>query len=387
MKKIAFIPARCGSKSIPMKNIKLFCGKPLIYWILKELERSLSVDEIFVATDCEEISDIVENFLFKKVKIYLRKSENAQDTSSTESVMFEFIEKYSFPNNTLFILVQLTNPFLRAKNIDDAVKQILSSDYDSLLSCVRKKSFLWTDDGNSINYDYQKRPRRQDFNGILEENGSFYINSISNILENENRLNGRIAVFEMPEYSGIEIDEEDDWMIAEKLFNKHMQIDDKCTDIKLVLSDVDGVLTDAGMYYSQNGDELKKFNTRDGMGFQLLREKGIKTGIITGENTKIVERRAEKLKIDFLWQGIDDKLKVIKDICKEHNIELNNIAYIGDDINDINVLQNIGIAACPANAVESVKNIKNIIKLDKNGGAGVFREFAEYLLNNNKIKY
>ena len=153
--------------------------------------------------------------------------------------------------------------------------------------------------------------------------------------------------------------------------------------IKLFLTDVDGVLTDGGMYYSENGDELKKFNTRDGMGFELLRKAGIKTGIITSENTKIVERRAAKLKVDYLYQGKREggKLAAAKEICIKENITLENVAYIGDDINCMDLLEAVGLAACPADAVQTVKNIKGIYELTTRGGEGAMREFVEIMLS------
>lgn len=153
--------------------------------------------------------------------------------------------------------------------------------------------------------------------------------------------------------------------------------------IKIFLSDIDGVLTDGGMYYSENGDELKKFNTRDGMGFELLRNAGIKTGIITTENTKIAERRAAKLKVDYLYQGKKHggKLAAAMEICEKENITLRNVAYIGDDINCIELLKAVGLPACPADAMQVVKNVENINVLQLKGGEGVVREFAELILN------
>lgn len=158
--------------------------------------------------------------------------------------------------------------------------------------------------------------------------------------------------------------------------------------IKLFLTDVDGVLTDGGMYYSENGDELKKFNTRDGMGFELLRKAGIKTGIITSENTKIVEWRAAKLKMDYLYQGKREggKLAAAKEICAKENISLKEVAYIGDDINCMDLLEAAGIAACPADAMQAVKDIKKIRILKMKGGEGVVREFVEMLLSENELK-
>ncbi len=156
------------------------------------------------------------------------------------------------------------------------------------------------------------------------------------------------------------------------------------TIIKLFLTDVDGVLTDAGMYYSEAGDELKKFNTHDGMGLQLIREKGIKTGIITSENTNMVERRFIKLKLDYLYQGKREggKLASVKEICDKEGITLAEVAYIGDDVNCFELLSSVGLAACPADALDTIKNIPGIIQMKKKGGEGCVREFVEMILKN-----
>jgi YrbI family 3-deoxy-D-manno-octulosonate 8-phosphate phosphatase len=154
--------------------------------------------------------------------------------------------------------------------------------------------------------------------------------------------------------------------------------------IKIFLSDVDGVLTDCGMYYTQDGNEFKKFNTHDGMGFDILAKNGYKRGIITSEDTNIVANRAKKLNLDFIYQGArhKGKLQVAKEICEKENISLENVAYIGDDINCIELLEKVGICACPANATKKVKAIKNIIHLDKKGGDGVVREFIDMIIDN-----
>ena len=255
-----------------------------------------------------------------------------------------------------------------------------------MLTCVRQKRFFWKENGEAINYYFRNRPRRQDFDGILMENGAFYINSVKNILADNNRLSGKIVVHEMEEFTAVELDEPDDWIIAEMLMRKHiLNKEKKVPQIKLFLTDVDGVLTDAGMYYSENGDELKKFNTHDGKGMELLRNAGLKTGIITSENTKIVERRAQKLKVDYLSQGRHGKgkLSVAKDFCDQAGVSLAETAYIGDDINCLNLLTEVGMAACPANALSRIKKIPGILLLERKGGEGVVREFAEYILRHN----
>ena len=160
----------------------------------------------------------------------------------------------------------------------------------------------------------------------------------------------------------------------------------KFSTVKVLLTDVDGVMTDAGMYYSEAGDELKKFNAHDGMGLQIIRTQGIKTGIITSEDTKLVRRRFNKLKLDYLYQGKRDggKLASVLEICELEGISLNEVAYIGDDVNCHELLSSVGFAACPANALEVVKNIPNIMVLKKKGGEGCVREFIELILNDLK---
>jgi 3-deoxy-D-glycero-D-galacto-nononate 9-phosphatase len=153
---------------------------------------------------------------------------------------------------------------------------------------------------------------------------------------------------------------------------------------KLVLTDIDGVWTDAGMYYDQKGNELKKFNTSDSAGVLFCKILNIPVGIITGEETEIVKKRSEKLKIDFLYQGISDKLSIAQKVCKELNISLNDVAYIGDDIRDIKLLKAAGISCCPKNAAKYIKDIVDFVT-EKNGGDGAFREFIEKILTDNNL--
>lgn len=381
MKTVAFIPVRGGSKSIPLKNIKSFCGRPLVYWSIKAAVAVKAIDEVIIATDSKQIEETVESFNFSKVKIYKRDKDNAEDTSSTESVMLEYISNKNISIETNFILIQATSPLLISTDLENGLK--IFNNYDSVLSCVKSKRFIWSSKGKPENYDYNNRPRRQDFDGFLLENGAFYINKVKNIVENKNRLSGNIGISLMPEYTSVEIDEIQDWIVAESLMKRFiLKIKHSLKTIKLVVTDVDGVLTDAGMYYSESGDELKKFNTHDGMAFQLLREHGIKTGIVTSENTNIVANRAKKLKVDYLYQGKKHggKLEVVKLMCETENITLNEVAYIGDDINCFELLSAVGFPACPSNALPKIKNIANIIHLEKKGGEGVFREFVSRIL-------
>jgi len=153
---------------------------------------------------------------------------------------------------------------------------------------------------------------------------------------------------------------------------------------KLVLSDIDGVWTDGGMFYDQQGNELKKFNTSDSAGVLFLKMLNIPFGIITGEDTKIVQRRADKLKVNYLFMGIQDKVSVAARMCSDLGISLKEVAYIGDDINDIKLLDAVGLSCSPSNAPLYIQNRVDHITKAK-GGDGAFREFVEHMINQYSI--
>src|SRR5712692_6431905 len=149
--------------------------------------------------------------------------------------------------------------------------------------------------------------------------------------------------------------------------------------VRMLAMDVDGVLTDAGMYYSESGDELKKFNTRDGMGIKLLQAAGLITAFITREKTAIVERRGQKLAVPEVHQGVDDKLALLTTLAQKYGLSLDQVAYIGDDVNDLEALRAVGFSAAPADAMPSVfKAVHYICK--KKGGEGAVRELADLIL-------
>lgn len=165
-------------------------------------------------------------------------------------------------------------------------------------------------------------------------------------------------------------------------------------EVKLFLTDVDGCMTDGGMYYSANGDELKRFCVYDGMGIVMLRKAGIPCGILTSETTEIVARRARKLGMEYLRMGVgrqvdnvkQTKLEAAQEICNELGITLDNVCFMGDDINDLDLLSHVGTPACPANAVPQVKALPNIIRLTHHGGDGAIRELCEMILSENYMK-
>lgn len=376
-KNVAFIPVRGGSTSIKKKNIKLINGRPLVYWVLDAAAECKYIDKIFVSTDSDEIKSTVEDYKNEKIKVIDRSKKVSTDTASTESTMFEFAKEYDFEN---MVLIQATSPLLTFKNLNDGFEKFFKEDIDSVISVVRQKRFIWQEEKNTIlpqNYDPMNRPRRQDFNGFLIENGAFYITSRESFMKEGCRISGKVGAVEMPEESYYEIDEPLDWIIVENLLKVRKA--KKIGKIKALFMDCDGVLTDGGMYYSENGDELKKFNTKDGMGIELLKNKGIITGIITGEKREIVRKRCEKLKINELHMGIKNKLSVIDSLIEKYELTYEEIAYIGDDINDLEVIKKVGFGCAVRDSMEIIKNEADYItKLD--GGKGAVREVAEVIL-------
>lgn len=382
---VAFIPVRGGSKSIPLKNIKPICGKPLVFWTVRAACGCDAIDEVFVSTDSHEIRDVVEGFGLPKVRVIGRSAESASDTASTEFAMLEFARNYEFDN---IVLIQATSPLLESRDLDQGFCVFSKEGVDSVLSVVPQKRFTWAMDETGLatptNYDVYARPRRQDFEAYYVENGAFYITSRTDLIQSENRVSGNIHAVPMDEDTFLEIDEPSDWPIIEQLLQRRLATSAMAYGpIKLFLTDCDGCLTDGGMYYSENGDELKRFDTRDGMGFKLLREAGIKCGIVTSEDRELNRRRAKKLQLDYLVQGCTDKLSVVKRMCNELGISLCNVAYMGDDINDVPPLEAIraagGISAAPKDAMHVATETAAFVTTSC-GGHGAVREIVSQIL-------
>ena len=408
-KTIAFIPVRGGSKSIPYKNIKNICGKPLVIWTIEAALFANQIDEVVISTDSDLIEQTIEEYFnlnkndrLTKLKIYRRNAENASDEATTESAMLEYVHNNQFET---IVLIQATSPLLSTEDINLGISKYHNEGFDSILSVVRQKRFIWNHiEGTSAvkpyNYQIDKRPRRQENNGFLVENGALYITSRELLLSTGQRISGNIGYIEMPEETYFELDEPSDWIIAEELLkirhgvsyntnivsanNDNVGISSKAKKIKLFAMDCDGVLTDAGMYYSANGDELKKFNTKDGMGIRLLHEARIRTAIITGENTQIVKNRAGKLGIKEVHQGVNDKVAVMQEICDKYGYNFDEVAYIGDDINDAELLKKVGLSFTIADGHQSLNKIVDY-KTSCLGGHGAVREAIDLILANKFI--
>ena len=392
MKTIAFIPIRSGSKSIIHKNVKKFCGKPLVYWATKACNDSDEIDEVYVATDSEYYQNIIESFNLPKVKVYRRSYENAQDNSNTEDVMLEWINKQDLSDNDIFVLVQCTSPYTTSEDFNKALSLYkIGSKWDSMLSASTFKRFFWNQYDEQgcnlpINYNVFHRPLRQQWQGSLLENGSFYISTVGSIKKFKCRLSGNIRVYEMPEWTQYEIDEESDWEILESVFyHKVLKYQKEQKNIKLVFMDIDGCLTDGNIWINKHGEEIYCFSKKDSEGIRQLKEKDIKVAFITSEKSiesySIFKRRIQKMNADYFIHGEENKLSIVQSICKNEQVSLEEVAGIGDDIVDIEFLEKIGYAVCPKNAHVKVRNLHNVHILENDSTQPVIREFCDKILD------
>ena len=379
MKKIAIIPLRAGSKGIPGKNKKKLLGRPLYQWVLTEAIFS-ELDQIIVFTDDEEILNQIESEYKWTSKIIgmVRSAESASDTASTEMAMLEVAEKL---NNEFEIicLLQATSQLTTKADINNCLLKVECEDFDSTLTVVETKRFIWSEEGKSLNYDYRNRPRRQDFSGLLIENGAVYAATKETFIANKNRIGGKIATVEMTEDTLMEIDEPSDWVIIEKVLeNRLLKFKQTPKPIKAVVFDVDGVFTEGSVAVTNDQELFKTFSVRDGMGFEILRQSGIIPIVMTSEDSSIVSTRMKKLKIEHLFMGVKDKYARLNNLLIQFEITKNQVAYIGDDINDLANMLSVGWSFAPANALPQIKLIADLC-LNNPGGNLAIRETIDFI--------
>lgn len=383
MKKIGFIPLRKGSKSILGKNKRKMVGRPLFTWVLKEAIFS-NLDEIVVFTDDEEIISFVESQYnwTTKVKAILRNTENANDTASTESALIEFSEKINY-DFEIICLIQATSTFTTSLDINNSLETIQKDKMDASLTVVNTHRFIWSKEGKPLNYDVFNRPRRQDFEGLLIENGAVYCTTKEAFVASKNRVSGQIGMVKMSEESLCEIDTPTDWLIVEELLIKRLKSQKETKKISHLVLDVDGVFTDGTVFYSKEGELAKQFDMRDGMGLEILREQGVEVLVMTSEQSELVAQRMKKLKIKHVFFGVKDKYALLHHLQIEKSIPLGSIAYVGDDVNDLANICSVGWSMTPNDATAIVKQHADII-LTQKSGSGAIREACAFIINYNK---
>lgn len=382
----AFIPVRSGSKGIVGKNLLPVAGRPLIDWAVQAALGSRALRQTVISTDDDHLGDHVRR-TWPEALVFRRSPETATDTASTESAMQEYLE--ADPSADPVVLMQATSPLTTSADVD-AVVGLLHQGFDSAISVVRQLRFQWAHtDGEGaipVGFDPLRRPRRQDHRGFLVENGALYATTREGFIATGCRVNGRVGLHEMPEETYFEFDSASDLIVIEHLLRSRMAPPAPQTSllarlgaIRLVITDVDGCLTDNGMYYGSAGEESKRFSARDGKGFELLRNHGVRTMMLTSEAGPAIERRAAKLQVDHLAMASSDKVADADLVRRHHGLEWNQVAYLGDDLQDLDLLALVGFSACPADATAVARDTA-AYHCRANGGHGAFREVADLVV-------
>ncbi len=376
---IIIIPARGGSKRIKNKNLVPINGIPLIDYTIKHALDSSFQSQIYVSTDSEVLKRHLKKF---EINIITRPKRISSDRSPSELALIDvldFRKKMKLEDPTNIIFLQCTSPYRHKKDIDNAFYKFKKGNYDSLLSVVNSKKFIWQYEKKKfkpVNYDYKKRPREQDFTNFYEENGSIYITKTKKLRSNMNRLSEKIGFYEMNIFSSFQIDEPHDLKIISSILPKNKIVN--LNKIKIIVSDFDGVFTDNNLYLNDQGIESVKLSRSDGMAIKMLKEKNLKFIVISSEKNKVVFQRCKKLRIECFY-GVDNKLDFLEKYLKKNNIKFNEAMYIGNDINDFESMRECGISVTVKDGNEKIKKISDFV-LSKNGGCGAIRELVELIL-------
>ena len=363
---LGVIPARGNSKGVPRKNLRPCFGKPLIAWSIESAQQAELLDDFIVSTEDPEIADIAKSY---GARVLIRPADLAKDETTTLAVIQHVLEE--IPSEAVVVL-QPTSPI----RDDDLIDRCISQFNETLADCLATGYYCKLSE-----YGSHDNLPRQKIDGFFYDDGNIYILK-KELIQAGKWTGDRKEHFLLSGDQNYEIDSELDLYILEKLLEKRMisRISRCGRNIRLLATDVDGVLTDGGMYYSPQGEELKKFNTRDGKGLELIRETGIKVALITQEESKSVQSRAEKLNVDYYRSGVQNKLKALEGIARDIGITLDQIAYIGDDLNDTEALQKVGFSATPEDGAIQNKMIVDYI-CKKQGGRGCVREICDLILS------
>jgi N-acylneuraminate cytidylyltransferase len=283
----------------------------------------------------------------------------------------------------LIVFLQCTSPVREKDDIDRAVRHLLQSGADSVFSATESKWLLWRlSDGRaeSFNYDYRDRRREQDMAAEWRENGSIYVFRPWVLREGGNRLGGKITLYEMNYWSSFQVDSAEDLDLCDWIVRRHERrgrVSALPDTIKAVVFDFDGVFTDNRVMVSEDGGEAVQCNRADGLGLDYLRSTGIPLLVLSTERNPVVAARCRKLQIECR-QGLADKLAALKQFARERQIPLSSIVYVGNDLNDVQCLVEVGCGIVVADAHSSVKDTAAII-LTRRGGDGAVREVCDLI--------
>lgn len=376
----AIIPARGGSKGVKLKNLRKIGGVRLIARSVLAARGCASISQIIVSTDCPEIARASEQ---AGARVIFRPEEISGDAATSESAILHALETLRSegnpPDHTVFL--QCTSPFTTAEEITAVLAPVLAGEADSAFSAVPSHGFLWREnpDGtvSGTNHDDRKqRMRRQDLPPEFRETGAIYAFRTEGFLASTNRFTGRVRAV-LAESPAFDIDEPADIIAAHATARKLRQTASRPGKIKVLVTDFDGVHTNAKVAVTQDGVETVTCSRRDGFAIGAARTNGLRVMILSKERNPVVLRRAEKLGIECI-SGCDDKLTALRQWLPEHNLHWDEIAYVGDDLNDIDGLQLAGLSFCPADADPFVRSYCDVV-LAAGGGNGCVREAIQHL--------
>ncbi|WP_105385824.1 acylneuraminate cytidylyltransferase [Neorhizobium alkalisoli] len=388
MRVVAIIPARGGSIGLPGKNIKPLNGVPLLGRTVLAAKNAKSVSEVYVSSDSLEILAVGKNYGAIPI---LRPEELSGSTASSESALLHALDFAGGKNiepPEIVVFLQCTSPFVSSGQIDKVVSQLLDEDASSAFAAVEDHGFIWSigDDGlaEGVTHDHTKpRQRRQDMKPRYRETGAIYAMKVLNFLEDKNRFCGKTILVPC-EMHPLEIDSPQDWAVAEALVSifDPIKIAQKkpAKKLKALVTDFDGVHTDDLVIVNQDGSESVRCSRSDGMGLEILRKAGLKLLILSREENPVVRTRANKLRMD-VQHHVLDKMSGMTTWRLENNLEWDEIAYIGNDINDLECMEKCGLSFAPSDAHHDICKIADIV-LTRPGGKGALRELSEYLISN-----
>lgn len=379
---VAIIPARGGSKGVPGKNLRPVGGMPLIERAVRAASAASGVDLVVVSTDDQRIAAVAEG---AGARVVARPVDLSGDTATSESALLHALDGLEADGIRVgtIVFVQATSPFIPSEGIAEAVDHIVSGRFDSVFSAHETYGFLWRRDADghavAINHDAAHRPRRQDREPHHLETGAFYAFDATGFRRFQHRFFGLVGIVDVPERTAIEIDDEQQLAVAEALATASAgHVTDVAITASVLVTDFDGVHTDDTATVDSEGRESVRVSREDGMGVSRLRRAGIPMLILSTEQNPVVARRAEKLQVPVL-HGIDDKAAALAAWAGENGIPLADIAYVGNDVNDLGALGIVGWPIAVANAHPDVKRVARVV-LTRRGGEGAVREVIERML-------
>lgn len=387
-KTIAIIPARGGSKGIPGKNIRAVAGSPLISWTIRAALKASSISRVIVSTDDDEIAAVA---LAEHAEVVRRPQELADDNASSEAALLHVLETLhdrGEKESPAIAFLQCTSPLTLPADIDGTVAAVLRDNADCAFTAARTHRFLWRYDehGNAtgINHEVAKRQRRQDRAREFVETGAVYAMRTSGFRSAKHRFFGRVAIYEVPTTRSLEVDDPDDLLLADFLLQKLQTPQSQAVlktklpaDLRALAFDFDGVFTDNRVSQHQDGTESVTCSRSDGWGVGQLRKSGWPMVVISTERNPVVAARCKKLQIDCL-HGVDDKPSALEAWAARKGINLEQTLFLGNDYNDLAVLNAVGCPAVVADAPGPLKALAHVV-LHANGGNHAVRELADLI--------